>query len=36
MLAVGDDALAVAVKEERAKSAEAVQAKDAALQAKLA
>lgn len=36
MLAVADDALAAAVKEERAKSAEAVQAKDAALQAKLA
>ncbi|GAA5193964.1 5-(carboxyamino)imidazole ribonucleotide mutase [Ferrimonas gelatinilytica] len=36
MLAVGDDALAAAVKAERQSSAEAVQAKDAALQAKLA
>lgn len=35
MLAVADDALAVAVKEERAKSALAVEAKDAALQVKL-
>ncbi len=36
MLAVGDDELAAAVKAERQSSAEAVQAKDAALQAKLA
>ncbi|RKF22076.1 5-(carboxyamino)imidazole ribonucleotide mutase [Alginatibacterium sediminis] len=35
MLAVADDALALAVKEERAKSALAVEAKDAALQVKL-
>ncbi|RTR34519.1 5-(carboxyamino)imidazole ribonucleotide mutase [Shewanella atlantica] len=36
MLAVGDDVLAQRVKEERASSAEAVQAKDAKLQEKLA
>ncbi|MFI3247275.1 MAG: 5-(carboxyamino)imidazole ribonucleotide mutase [Ferrimonas sp.] len=36
MLAVGDDQLAARVKAERAEAAQAVQAKDAALQAKLA
>ncbi|WP_298444541.1 5-(carboxyamino)imidazole ribonucleotide mutase [uncultured Ferrimonas sp.] len=36
MLAVGNDDLAVRVKQERQQAAEAVQAKDAALQAKLA